>query len=199
MTERGRRRRRLVANLAFAILFIAACAAWFVALRPAPLGGPATYVIVRGVSMEPTYHAGDLVIVRRRPDYRVGDIVAYTIPADEVGGGLSVIHRIVGGSRDTGFETKGDNNAASDPWRPTLGQIEGTAWLVLPKTGAILSSLRAPITLASFAAAAAVAMVIYWQGGREERERQRRDEQETAERDSDRRTRAISSTTSRSG
>jgi signal peptidase I len=197
MSEGGRRRRRLVSNLAFAILFIAACAAWFITLRPAPLGGPATYVIVRGVSMEPTYHAGDLVIVRRRPVYQVGDIVAYEIPAGEVGGGLSVIHRIVGGSVDTGFRTKGDNNAESDPWRPTLRQIEGTAWLVLPKTGAIMSSLRAPITLASFAAAAAVAMVIYRQGGREEPEHRGRTEQRTAERN--RRIRATFSTRSGSG
>jgi signal peptidase I len=199
MSERGRRRRRLVANLSFAILFIAACAAWFITLRPVPLGGPATYVIVRGISMEPTYHAGDLVIVRRRPVYQVGDIVAYTIPAGEVGGGLSVIHRIVGGSVDTGFRTKGDNNAESDPWRPTPEQIEGTAWLVLPKTGAIMSSLRAPITLASFAAAAAVAMVIYRQGGQDEPEHRGRAEQRTAERDSNRRIRATSSTTSGPG
>jgi len=198
MSERGRRL-RLVANLAFAILFIAACAAWFITLRPAPLGGPATYVIVRGESMEPTYHAGDLVIVHRRPVYQVGDIVAYTIPSGEVGGGLSVIHRIVGGSVDTGFTTKGDNNAESDPWRPTLGQIEGTAWLVLPKMGAIMSSLRAPITLAAFAAAAAVAIVIYRQGGREEPEDRGRGEQRTVESDSNRHTRATSSTTSGSG
>jgi len=184
MSERGRRRRRLVANLAFAALFTAACAAWFVTLRPASLGGPATYVIVRGVSMEPTYHDGDLVIVRHRPTYKVGDIVAYTIPAGDVGGGLSVIHRIVGGSLDAGFTTKGDNNAESDPWRPTPGQIEGATWLVLPKAGAIMSSLRAPITLAAFAAAVAVAMVIYRQGGQEGPEDRDRAEQRTAKRDS---------------
>jgi signal peptidase I len=199
MSERGRRRRRLVANLSFAILFIAACAAWFITLRPVPLGGPATYVIVRGISMEPTYHAGDLVIVGRRPVYQVGDIVAYTIPTGEVGGGLSVIHRIVGGSGDMGFRTRGDNNAESDPWRPSLGQIEGTAWLVLPKTGAIMSSLRAPITLASFAAAVAVAMVIYRQGGQEDPEHRGRAEQRTTERDSNRRIRETSSTTSGPG
>jgi signal peptidase I len=199
MSERGRRRGRLVANLAFAILFMVACAVWFITLRPAPLGGPATYVIVRGVSMEPTYHAGDLVIVRRRPVYQAGDIVAYKIPAGEVGGGLSVIHRIVGGSVETGFRTKGDNNAESDPWRPTPGQIEGTAWLVLPKTGAIMSSLRAPITLASLAAAAAVAMVIYRQGAQEEPEHRGRAESRTAERGSKRRIHATSSTRSGSG
>ena len=180
MSERERRRRRLVANLAFAVFFIAASAAWFATLRPASLGGPATYVIVRGISMEPTYHSGDLVIVRRRPAYQTGDIVAYTIPAGEVGGGLSVIHRIIGGSPDAGFTTKGDNNAESDPWRPTVGQIEGTTWLVLPRAGAIMSILRAPIMMASLAAAIAVAMVVYRQGGQEGPERRDRTEQRTA-------------------
>jgi signal peptidase I len=180
MTEPGRRRRRLVANLAFAVLFVAASAAWFVTLRPASLGGPATYVIVRGISMEPTYHDGDLVIVRRKPAYRMGDIVAYTIPAGEVGGGLSVIHRIVGGSLDAGFTTKGDNNAESDPWRPTLGQIEGTTWLMVPKAGAIMSILRAPIMMASLAAAIAVAMIVYRQGGQEGPEHRDRAERRTA-------------------
>lgn len=180
MSERERRSRRLVANLAFAVLFIAASAAWFVTSRPATLGGPATYVIVRGISMEPTYHDGDLVIVRRMPAYRMGDIVAYTIPAGEVGGGLSVIHRIIGGSPDAGFTTKGDNNAESDPWRPTIGQIEGTTWLVVPRAGAIMSILRTPIMMASLAAAIAVAMLVYRQGGQEGPEHRDRAEQRTA-------------------
>lgn len=182
----GRRsRRRLIGNLAFAIVFVAVVTAWFFTLRPGSLGGPATYVMVRGISMEPTYHDGDLVIIRRFPSYRVGDIVAYRIPAGEVGGGLTVIHRIVGGSTATAFTTKGDNNLEPDPWDPTLGQIEGSTWLVLPRAGAIMLFLRAPIPLASLAAAIAVGMVVYRQGdvrpGR--RRRVRVDPDETSERE----------------
>jgi signal peptidase I len=68
-----------VGNLAFAVVFVAALTAWFFTLRPGSLGGPATYVLVRGISMEPTYHDGDLVVIRRSSSYRVSDIVAYNL------------------------------------------------------------------------------------------------------------------------
>ena len=62
--------------------------------RPGPfLGGPASYVIVSGHSMEPTLYTGDLVVVHQRDEYSVGDMVAF-----EIEGGSQVIHRIVGGS-----------------------------------------------------------------------------------------------------
>lgn len=164
MSPSGRSRRRRIGNLAFAVVFVGAITAWFFTLRPGSLGGPATYVMVRGISMEPTYHDGDLVIIRRSSSYHVGDIVAYRIPAGDVGGGLTVIHRIVGRSGDTAFRTKGDNNPEPDPWDPTVGQIEGSTWLVLPRVGSIMVFLRAPIPLASLAAAIAVGMVVYRQG-----------------------------------
>ena len=165
MTAEGRSRRRLAGNVAVAVVFVAALTAWFFTLRPGSLGGPATYVMVRGISMEPTYHDGDLVVVRGSSSYRVGDIVAYKIPAGDVGGGLTVIHRVVDGSAASAYTTKGDNNPEADPWVPTIGQIEGSTWLVLPRAGAILLFLRAPAPLASLAAAIAVGMVVYRQGG----------------------------------
>jgi len=165
MSVPGRSRRRLAGNVAFAVVFVAALTAWFFTLRPGSLGGPATYVMVRGISMEPTYHDGDLVVVRRSASYRVGDIVAYRIPGGDVGGGLTVIHRVVGGSAASAYTTQGDNNPEPDPWVPTIGQIEGSTWLVLPRAGAIMLFLRAPAPLASLAAAIAVAMVVYRQGG----------------------------------
>jgi signal peptidase len=48
---------------------------WYIALRPVVLGGPASYVLVGGQSMEPTIHAGSLVVAFRADDYRVGDLV----------------------------------------------------------------------------------------------------------------------------
>lgn len=165
MSVPGRSRRRLVGNLAFAVVFVAALTTWFFTLRPGSLGGPATYVMVRGISMEPTYHDGDLVVIRRASSYRVGDIVAYRVPAGDVGGGLTVIHRVVGGSAASAYTTQGDNNPEPDPWVPTIGQIEGTTWLVLPRAGAIMLFLRAPVPLASLAAAIAVGIVVYRQGG----------------------------------
>jgi hypothetical protein len=51
---------------------------------------------------------------------------------------------------------------------------------VLPRAGAIMSILRGPIMMGSLAAAIAVAMVVYRQGGQEEPERRDRAEERTA-------------------
>lgn len=60
----------LLAALALVLL-----AAVWLALAPAQFGGSAAYVIVNGNSMEPTFHRGDLVIVRAADEYKVGEIV----------------------------------------------------------------------------------------------------------------------------
>src|SRR5205814_6222158 len=97
---------------------------WMLFLRPASLGGPVSYIIIRGSSMLPTYTSGDLIIVRTAPDYRVGDVVAYRVPAGDIGSGLIVIHRIVG-SGQSAFTMRGDNNAAIDPWSPRPDDVLG--------------------------------------------------------------------------
>jgi signal peptidase len=130
--------------------------AWFLVLRPTSLGGPADYVVVRGDSMVPTYATGDLVIVRAESDYKPGDVVAYRVPVGELGAGLLVIHRIVGGGPDTGFVMEGDNNPAPDPWLPRAGDIAGRAWAVVPFVGRALSILHQP----AIAASAAVALLV---------------------------------------
>lgn len=128
-------------------------------LRPQALGGPAGYVLVRGVSMEPGYHTADLVIVRPQPAYEVGDIVAYRVPEGDVGAGVMVIHRIVGGSASEGFVMQGDNNASPDDWRPRPGDVVGSAWFSLPGAGALLQWLHSPLVLASMAAGIAAAVI----------------------------------------
>ncbi|TMB52056.1 MAG: signal peptidase I [Chloroflexi bacterium] len=135
--------------------------AWAVLLRPASLGGPVTYIIVRGSSMQPTYAAGDLIIVRQTSEYRVGEVVAYRVPGGEIGAGHIVIHRIVGGD-DNGFTLRGDNNPSLDPWNPHASDIVGEAWVAAPGLGRILAALHQPLLLAAFAAAVMVAMVMAW-------------------------------------
>jgi signal peptidase I len=106
-------------------LFVAFLAAWAIFLRPAFLGGPLTYVIVAGHSMEPTLNTGDLVVARRQNTYRRGDVIAYRITKDQAGAGTLVIHRIVGGSSSDGYMTRGDNRKYRDPWRPKPADIAG--------------------------------------------------------------------------
>jgi signal peptidase len=163
---RGAGRRRLprphgvrAGDLLTGAVLLLLAIAWITMLRPANLGGSAGYVMVRGTSMLPTYHAGDLVVTERRASYAVGDIVAYRVPEGGPGAGLIVIHRIVGGSADEGFVMQGDNNPALDDWRPKAGDVVGAPWFVVPHLGTLLAFFHTPLTLASLGAAIAVALV----------------------------------------
>ena len=143
---------RVVAVLAFT--------GWFLALRPQVLGGPAGWILVAGVSMEPNIHAGSLVVVLRQSEYRVGDIVAYRVPENDPGAGSNVIHRIIGGSAEAGFVTRGDNTDGADMWRPRPSDMVGTAWVVVPGAAPAMLLLRSPIVVASLAAGLATYLVL---------------------------------------
>ena len=123
-------------------------AGWAVLLRPVFAGGRTGYVIVSGRSMLPALHGGDLVLVRRRAVYGVGDVVAYRIP-DGVFRGRRVIHRIVGGDPAGGFVLRGDNNPDDDLWRPRPSDIEGRLWKRLPGAGRVVAVARTPAVLAA--------------------------------------------------
>lgn len=134
--------------------------AWFLLLRPAFLGGPASYVMVDGASMEPTLHGGDLAVVRQQGAYGPGDIVAFRVPEGEPGEGATVIHRIVVGSAEEGFIVQGDNKERLDPWRPTGDDIVGKMWFHVPAVGRFLALLRAPLPLAALAGGLAILLVL---------------------------------------
>ena len=142
---------------------VALLAAWWVTLAPTSLGGPAVYVVIRGDSMLPAMAGGDLVIVRSGGESAVGDVVAYRVPAGELGEGRIVIHRIVGSREASGFVVQGDNNPAPDPWHPQASEIAGTAWLRIPALGRILASLHQPAVAGSLAVATvAGVLVLRW-------------------------------------
>ncbi len=147
-------------RLALRIVAVTIFAGWFLVLRPQSLGGPAAWILVAGDSMEPAIHPGSLVVVLRRSDYAVGDVVAYPVPAGNPGAGANVIHRIVGGSPAAGFVVGGDNTNAPDIWRPGPSQIVGSAWLIVPGGAPPLLLVRSPIVIASFAAAFATYVVL---------------------------------------
>ncbi len=151
--------RKLRRSLSWGLL-LAAFAVWFVALRPVGLGGPASYIIVSGTSMEPTFHTGDLVVLTERASYRPGEVVTYRVPKGDPGAGSFVIHRIKGGSATSGFVTQGDNRKYSDDWHPRGGDIVGTMRLMVPKVGTLLSTLREPSLLAALAGGAAVVTIL---------------------------------------
>jgi signal peptidase I len=129
----------LFANL---ILVVGLAVAW-IFLAPTKVGGQVSYVIVHGKSMEPKFHAGDLVLVRKAPSYLVGDIVTYW----DDGMAAYTIHRIIEIQQDR-FILKGDNNSWIDPVKPGQEEIIGNLWIHLPRIGKAMEWLRSPINFA---------------------------------------------------
>lgn len=128
--------RHLRTILVGALAVLAACTGFVL------ISGQAAVVITHGVSMNPLYHQGDLVIVARAASYSVVDIAAYNLPGrDEV-----ALHRIVGGD-DSAFVFKGDNNESVDPLTPRGDQLVGRAVLHIPQGGLWLETLTSPPVL----------------------------------------------------
>ena len=115
-----------------------ATVAWL--LWPTSLGGCTTLTIVSGRSMEPTYHTGDLVVARCGSP-AVGDIVVYQPP--ELGGGR-IIHRLVGGDGEAGWQAQGDNNSWVDPFTPTDADVLGISRVHVPKLGMFATVFATP-------------------------------------------------------
>jgi signal peptidase I len=115
-------------------------------LLPTSLGGAASYVSTRGVSMEPKFQTGDLAILRSADQYGAGDVTAYhSGMLDTV-----VMHRIVavkGGQ----YTFKGDNNSWLDPETPTQRKLIGKLVLRIPQGGVWLDRLTSPAALALLA------------------------------------------------
>jgi signal peptidase I len=134
-------------------LALGSLAAWAHYVRPQSLGGSAGYVLVAGHSMEPRYHTGDLVMVRKESVYHRGEVIAYRVPKGDPMAGAQVIHRIIGGDAQHGFLVQGDNRTAPDVWRPRPRDIVGAKVVRLPDAIVVLQYLRSPIFLAILAAA----------------------------------------------
>jgi signal peptidase len=127
------------------LLTAAAVALAAAVLVPALLGYQ-RYVITSG-SMTGTYDRGSLVYDRVVPtaSLKVGDVITYAPPAGAGPTGL-VTHRIVsitpqpGGARV--LRTKGDANAAADPWTFTLrNPTQARTAFHLPYAGFALAAL----------------------------------------------------------
>jgi signal peptidase len=120
---------------------------WAALLRPQVLGGPASYIVVAGDSMQPALNSGDLAVALPSADYRIGDVVVFEVPPGEPGAGARIIHRIVAGSETEGFVTQGDNRDRPDFWRPRSSALLGAVRLVAPAGGTLLALGRSPAGL----------------------------------------------------
>ena len=142
---------------------LGAAAGLVVLLAGALITGLISVVVTSGVSMNPVYYQGDLVVVARADSYQVGEIVGYSIP----GKNFVALHRITGEDAD-GFVMKGDNNQSIDPYHPNSSQIVGHAVLHIPQVGRWFQILTSPVALA----VAAFALTVF--GGTTIRTRRRK-------------------------
>lgn len=79
------------------------------------------------------FSIGDMPIVQGLDEYKVGDVVVYTAPGQNV----PVIHRIIKINSDGTFMIKGDHNPTPLPFENSVrkSQIHGKVILVIPKLG----------------------------------------------------------------
>ena len=131
---------RTYVGLAATVAFFAL--GWWL-LGPSQLGGPTSYAVLSGISMEPHLERGDLVLTRAKPSYSVGEVVLY----EDHETGSRVLHRIIG-ERNGHFVTKGDNNDFVDPVHPAPDEVVGKFWFAVPGAGAVLAWLKHPVNLA---------------------------------------------------
>ena len=130
---------------------IALLLAFGVFMWPARLGGDMYYVMLTGPSMEPHFHLGDLVLVRKAPVYQPGEAVLYVHP--QIG---FVFHRIVGFDKEGRFILRGDNNSWNDPYHPSRDEIMGVFVARVPYVGKVLQSIRSPWAITALVVLSAI-------------------------------------------
>ena len=116
----------------------AVVAAWFT-LWPIGLGGSTGYAIVIGTSMEPHIHRGDLAIVQRSSDYRVGEVVAYHSRTL----GRTVLHRIIA-VHNGSYVFRGDANNFTDPGLVRRSDLIGRYWFKIGGAAPVLQWVQRP-------------------------------------------------------
>ncbi|MCC7365408.1 MAG: signal peptidase I [Dehalococcoidia bacterium] len=160
-------RRRYPAGFS-AVLAVAAVVVLWWHFGPAQLGGPTSYIIVNGNSMEPGMERGDLALVRRAASYETGDVVTYRHPS--VG---PVIHRVIG-TEGARLVLQGDNNDFVDGYRPAADEVIGELWFHVPRVGSWLARLHGPLSAAALLALAFGGLAVGTGGVRRARRHGRR-------------------------
>lgn len=94
-------------------------------------------------SMQPTFDAGDVILINTEKSPTVKDVITYKHPD-----GIIVTHRatnIVEKEGSTYFEAKGDNNNVGDEILIPQEDILGVQNVVIPKAGYVAEFVSGPI------------------------------------------------------
>lgn len=160
----------ILRSAARAALLALVVAAWLVlaALGLGPRTGSYRTLTVLSGSMDPAIPRGSVaILVPQRPEsLGVGQVVTYNAPLE---GAPVVTHRVLSidepGTHPV-ITTKGDANAAADPWRARVEDpVVWRARWSIPYLGYAIHALRAPLLrmLLVYAAAALGAMLWLWE------------------------------------
>lgn len=110
------------------------------------LFGLQVFTVLSG-SMEPTYHTGSLIYVKKVDPFalQAGDVITYLMDADTV-----ATHRVMGivpDEDDPGvirFRTKGDANDVEDATLVHYANVVGTPVFTIPKLGFLVNYVQNP-------------------------------------------------------
>jgi signal peptidase I len=149
--DKRRRRRPRPWRVLVAVLAVLAALGVLALVLPEPFGGRLSVATVAGSSMAPTYEDGDVVVVWRADDYRPGAVVAYAVPAGQVGAGGTVVHRVIDETA-AGYRTQGDHNLRPDPWVAPDGEIRGRVVWSVPNGRVVLPRVAGASALVAVAA-----------------------------------------------
>ena len=162
----ARSRFRRAASFACALLGIVL----WLGFAPAALGGTSTYVTTFGTSMEPTLHAGDLVVVRPQPSYQVGDVVAYHSRSLNT----VVLHRIIAREGEH-YVFKGDNNSWIDEERPVEADLIGAMDTHVGGLGERMQLLRSPLAMGGIVGVSVVPTAVSARSRRKRKAKERKE------------------------
>lgn len=113
-------------------------------------------VTVLSGSMEPEFSPGAMLLIQKRTEYQVGDVVTYEQQ------GSFVTHRIVEAD-ETSYLTQGDANNAPDAHRIHDEDICGAVRLVIPGVGHAALFLKTPLgALVMILAFLALIEISFW-------------------------------------
>jgi signal peptidase I len=139
-------KRRLLKLASLVLVIVAVAYGVIVSLRVA-LGTEYPVVVVNGVSMNPTYSEGDLLVVQGIPDtscIAVHDIIVFHDPSSW---DTLIVHRVVDVHAFNDqwiFWTQGDNNDYADPWQIREEHLVGRVLQKIPYVGGVITAIRSP-------------------------------------------------------